>query len=836
VTVRFSSALVLLLALVPSGLVVSRPAAGGAAPQAVNLSTAPDLIDSQWPASWIAVPGAPIRDAGVYHFRRTIDLPAAPERFLVHVSADNRYLLHVNGRRVGAGPARGDLEHWPYDSYDLAPFLTAGANLVAATVWNFGMDAPMAQVSRRAGFLLQGDDPAARVLDTNGSWQAEIERGRAPDPESLRELHARHFYYAASPGERLDGTAMDWQWDRPGSGGPRWTAALEIGRANPRSISKGPGWMLSPEGWLLVPNRLPPMTYEPTSPGEVVESHGAAVDRGFPRAGAARVAAHARARILLDRRTLSNAYPEFVISGGRGASVKVTYAEALYDRDGGKGNRNDLAGKQIAGMFDEIVADGGAGRRFAPLWFRTWRFVEIAVTTTDEPLTLEHVGAWFTGFPFTLGASFESDDPSLAEIFEVGWRTARLAAHETYMDAPYWEQLQYVGDTRIDALISYAMTGDDRLARRAMELFDQSRRADGITQSRYPTREPQYIPPYALFFVEMVHDHWMYVGDRRLVAARLAATRAVLDWFLARQRPDGLLGHLPFWVHGDTGTALDDAIQDPDGGSGVVTMQFLGAARRAAELEEAVGDPGRAAAYRRAADRAARGAARLWDPTHGLMADTPAHRTWSHPVNIVALLEGVVPATERDRVARRVLAIARHPAGRSASGGAGGAWPIDEIPSASYYFRFYLARAMEATGASGAYVDLLDPWRAMLAEGLTTWAEHPEPTRSDCHAWSAHPNFDLLRTVAGIRPASPGFRTVLIAPALGPLRWLSATHPHPAGEIVVRYERTGAGLKAEITLPEGVTGEFLWGGHRRPLTAGRQQFTVAGSGGDRAGP
>jgi hypothetical protein len=359
-----------------------------------------------------------------------------------------------------------------------------------------------------------------------------------------------------------------------------------------------------------------------------------------------------------------------------------------------------------------------------------------------------------------------------------------------------------------------------------MVLFDQSRRSDGITQSRYPTAELQYIPPYALFFVEMVHDHWMYVGDRTFVADRLPATRTVLDWFLAHQRPDGFLDHLPFWVHGDTGTVLEEQVQDPDGGSGVVTMQFLGALRRAAELEEAAGIPARASLYRAAADRAAAAAATLWDQSHGLMADTPARQTWSHPVNIVALLEGVVPATAQKQVLQQVLAVARHPAGRSASGAPGGAWPLTEIPSATFYFRFYLARALEAVSATEDYVELLQPWRTMLSEGLTTWAEHPEPSRSDCHAWSAHPALDLLRVVAGIRPGSPGFTTVLISPALGPLTHVHARHPHPLGDIVVTYDKTANGLTADITLPAHVTGEFRWKGATRALVGGNQHLVV----------
>src|SRR5262245_61976719 len=94
----------------------------------------PRLERAAWKAVWITAAGAPERDPVVLHFRKAITLPSAPGRFLVHVSADNRFVLHVNGARAGAGPARGDVEHWRYQTLDLAPLLKAGRNLVAATV------------------------------------------------------------------------------------------------------------------------------------------------------------------------------------------------------------------------------------------------------------------------------------------------------------------------------------------------------------------------------------------------------------------------------------------------------------------------------------------------------------------------------------------------------------------------------------------------------------------------------------------------------------------------------------------------------------------------------
>jgi hypothetical protein len=60
----------------------------------------------------------------------------------------------------------------------------------------------------------------------------------------------------------------------------------------------------------------------------------------------------------------------------------------------------------------------------------------------------------------------------------------------------------------------------------------------------------------------MVHDYWSWRDDPAFVRDRLPATRASIDWFLARLRTDGLLGFLPYWIHVDTGTSQDEAIKE----------------------------------------------------------------------------------------------------------------------------------------------------------------------------------------------------------------------------------------------------------------------------------
>jgi len=764
------------------------------------------MSSKPWTAQWITAARAPVRDEAVLHFRKIIDLPAKPEHFLVDVSADNQFVFFVNQQRAGSGPSRSDLKHWRYETYDIAPMLHAGRNVLAATVWNFATHAALAQMSDRIGFLVHGQGEAEHLADTDGSWEVEQENAVTTLPPDVPG------YYAAEPGERLDGAAFDWNWDVDSTSGKRWSKAAAL---SPASLRGEPD---SHNSWWLVPDPLPPMEMKLIPGGHVVRSIGVQ-SSDFPNAGMI-VPPHTTAYILLDNSELTTAYPDLAVSGGSGATVRLTYAEALVDASGQKGNRNEIEGKRIIGIHDEFLPGGCSSCEFVPLSWRTWRYLQLDVHTADKPLRIESLHAWFTAFPFTQRAYFHSDDATLSTIWDIGWRTARLDAHDTYMDTPYWERLQYLGDTRIQALISFAVAGDDRLARQAIEAFNDSRITDGLTQSRYPSSLVQMIPTFSLLWVGMIHDFWMYRGDEDFVRRQLSGTRAVMDWFIERQRPDGLLGKIPWWPFVDWGKDFDSGNppQEEDGGSSIITLQFVEALSYAADLEEVMGDAANAGRYRADADRAARAVLKsCWNGQYGLLTDTPAQKHFSQHANVLGVWLDVIPKSEQRIVLAKIL---------SASSDAGFVGPpVPPMTSATYYFRFYLARAIEHAGMGDDYLKLLGPWKQMIGLGLTTWAESPEPTRSDSHAWSAHPNYDLLTIVAGIRPARPGFSAVLIEPHLSNLKLVSAAMPTPKGTVEVEYTRDGNNLKAEITLPAGVSSEIVWNGQRSVLHAGKQEIS-----------
>ncbi|TDW97518.1 alpha-L-rhamnosidase-related protein [Dinghuibacter silviterrae] len=741
-------------------------------------------IPSDFKAAWIGCPGVPAKAYGVYHFRKTFTLSAAPGRFLIHVSADNRYRLWVNGHFVCAGPARSDLAHWYFETVDIGPLLQPGDNVIAALVWNMGEYAPVAQVSNQTGFLLQG-----ALVNTNSSWRVFHDTAYAPLPVDL------HSYYVVGPGDHVRGDAYPWGWEQPGFSDSGWSHASYVDHAFLFGSGTDNRWTLEPRNIPLFPETL-----------QRIPSVRRGGLSGFLQGTPTTIPPSSHVSLLLDQTYNTVAYPSLLVSGGRGATIRMSYAEALFDSAGRKGNRNDIEGKKLTGNADLFEPDGGPHRLFRPLWFRTYRYVQLDITTGADSLVIDDLYGMRTGYPFEAKASFSCNDSSLSDIWRVGWRTALMCAGENYFDCPYYEQLQYEGDTRIQSLISLYVTGDDRLMRKAILDFYHSRIPEGLTQGRYPSNRLQVIPPFSLYWVSMVYDYWMHRGDSAFIEPLLLPIQEVLHWYAGHVDSLDMLGPMNWWSFVDWDDQFPGGVPDgaTNGHSSVVTLQYAYTLNQAAALFADFGMPALASQYRSLAHRLCAGTYRsCFDASRGLMANTPSRTTFSQHASIMGVLSGALPGS----VMRRVL---------SDTG----------ISQTTFYYRFYLTRALKVAGLGDLYYSQLGPWRDMLARGLTTFAEKPDPTRSDCHAWSASPNYDFLATICGIVPAAPGFSQVLIQPCMGPLTEVRGSMPVPAGMVSVHLLRHGEHVTGNVELPSGVKGRFVWKGRVVSLQGGRQEISL----------
>lgn len=755
-----------------------------------------------WPAWWIAGNGWDGHTPVVWAFRRRVELAVAGV-FRIHVSADQRYDLYLDGERIGWGPERGDPACWFYETYDL--HLPAGAHTLVARVWwgGKGVLAPYAHMTAEPAFMVYGEG-AANDLFTTGvaEWEVLPVAGMAFVPPQVRDS------FCVSGGRvEIEGSAFSWDYEK--GGGYGWQTPRKVLGANLRAQGNS-----APYQWWLRHAMLPPM-FEGAVTGGRVRWAGAVWDEATPlraadsldaeaarfdawvKGGAPlRVEADAVRHVLVDLGDYVCGWASVTCSGGAGASIRVRWAESLFteQRWFEKGNRDEIEGKYFRGLYDTYFCDGGKNRFFEPPWWTAGRYLLVSIETAGEPLVLEKFHIRETHYPYRFEAVFNADDTRWNDVAPLAKRVLEMCSHESYMDCPYYEQLMYAGDTRLEVLATYALTRDDRLPQKAIWMFDLSRRDSGFTTARYPTREKQVIPPFSLWWVMMVHDALMWRGDQEFVRARLPGVRAVLEGFRIYVGDDGLLHapkgwnfvDWPGWPKG----------MPPGAESGVNATLNLHACltfAAAAELEDWAGEPLLAQRNRELAARLAASAERVfWDEPRGLFAEDAEHTAFAEHAQYMAMLCGFFDHKAAGLIDRIV------------------SLSDSEITRATIYFSFYLFEAFARHKALDRAYPRFDLWFGLRANGFRTTPEKPEPTRSDCHAWGAHPMFHVFASLCGIRPAAPAFERVRIAPQPCGNKTLRATMPHPNGDITVDLALGGnGGWTGTLATPEGVPAEAL---------------------------
>ncbi|MGO8837499.1 MAG: alpha-L-rhamnosidase C-terminal domain-containing protein [Limisphaerales bacterium] len=745
----------------------------------------------------------------VLRFRKPFEATIAPVR--IHVSADERFELFLDGQRIARGPDRSDVEHWSYSTYDLQ--LAPGTHQMEAVAWSLGPYAPVAQMSWRGGFVLKAE----------GDYDAQLTTGKAA--WEVARLEGCEF--RPGPNPAFVGATMTAQ-----DCGPQWKEGDYVPAIVIRSpLKKTNVWGEPAAGWKLYSTTLPDQLDREITTGRAVALGSGPLARDDSvRAEQARhpdlpkwqaliegqgqivVPANSEQFLLWDLDNYYCAYPLCEVSGGAGARMTWGWAESLYlPKSEAKGQRDEFIGKTFHGVTDTFLPGGGAHQKFSTLWWRAGRWCLVSIKTGAEPLTIHRLALDESRYPTENEGRFDGGDPDLPGVIGLAVRGIQMCTHETYMDCPYYEQLQYDGDTRLELLTTYAMTRDDRLPRRAIELFDFSRRNWGFVNERYPAYLPQNSPTFSLIWALMLNDYAFWRNDPGFVKARVIGLRSMLEHFEPYLNRDGLLENLPGWPFMDWVPEWHDG-DAPDAVTGVSSLNnllYVYALQKSAQVEDSLGEPLLAQRLRAKAERTA-GAVRasFWDETRGLMADNLAHTEFSEHGQCLALLTDTLTGDQARRCFDQLLT-------------------APDLKRTTIYFSFYLMETWQKFGRGDLIVDRINFWKDLVKQGLKTPVEAPGNTRSDCHAWGSHPLFQLHASVAGIRPTSPGFRTVRIAPLPGNLPKIVSRTPHPDGFIALDLAFAGNRCRGSVELPPGITGVFVWHGRELKLTGGANPIDLA---------
>ncbi|AHM60751.1 alpha-L-rhamnosidase [Flammeovirgaceae bacterium 311] len=767
-----------------------------------------------WQAQWISFPNLNPDSYAVLHFRNSFELSEIPARLPLLISADIRYKLYINGKYLGQGPANNDQRHYVYDEHDIATSLRKGKNTIAVTVFSLAEMTPLRYETSGAKLIVQAsNDALSKVLNTgSGNWRVKLNEAYSPTRRG-REFEVIS-YFAMGGGEKIKADQYPWGWKEQGFDDAGWPVAMAIAKG----ANYGHKYEYGAADLSLQARSIPFMdeSFEQrpvmrNTPGPLTKGFVTAWQKNKPLT----IPANTEATLLLDQTYLTKGHPYYTFSGGRNAVVKVGYAETLFVdvEEHQQGHRDVVDGKEFIGLSDIYLLDGGKDREFSTLIPRVWRYIQVKVKTADEPLSWNSYQATKFIYPFRENASFASNLPVHKSIWNVGWRTARLCADETYMDCPYYEQLQYVGDTRIQALISLYVSGDDRLMKNAINQFANSITDEGITQSRFPSSSLQYIPPYSLFWVNMVHDYHMHRKDDAFTAQYLHQITSVLLWFETRLREDKLLGPMPWWSYVDVVDGWTKASPPGswEGGSLMLTLQYVYALQDAIALLEHHQKDALAKYFSDLKNSIQQAVvAKGYNADSRLFADTPDQASYSQHTNIMAILTDTAPINQQAAIFEKITT-------------------DPSVARTNIYFSFYLHRAAQKTGNGAYFLNNLDIWKKMLKQGLTTFSETMQQTRSDCHAWSASPNYEFLNLVCGIQPASAHFESIRIEPNPGSLRKLSGKMPHPKGSIGVDFSFDKNSVAGEIVIPENTQATFYWKGKEVPLVQGKNSIKISNS-------
>ena len=784
------------------------------------------------------------------YFRKTFVFTKKVKKCLVHVSADGRYQLFVNGNFVGRGPARCSPEQQIVDPYDLASFLKPGKNVIAALVHSYGRNTswyelPPWEAGRAfgcGGFFLQGvvqTTAETILLDTDDSWCfCESEAWQRDVPSgSLGFIEIYDTQKEPTAWRDLDFDATGWQ-----------TAEILRVRGRNTNADVVPFPM-------LVERDIPHLFEEIRLPAKVLTYGDVKNDRQTTdivsrlenekidelklckiRNPSALCEEKGTTQIITTDDLSAGIVIDFgeIVSGRIHFDLEAEEKGAVIDFTFGDRLQKDGRVKMFEGIpgFDPKYAHRYVSRKGRQNWEQfEWfgfRYLQMTVRNCSKPLTLHTVAVNFTAYPVQQRGRFACSDELLNKLWLTGAKTVSLAMHDAYDDCPTREQRQWVGDGYVQMLVNFAAFGDTKLAAHFLRQIAGSQQPNGLVMMMAPGDFAQAkftnIPDFCLYWIMEICRYINYSGDSDILTELYPAVVKAIAWFEQYLNDEFLLTDVPHWVF------IDWAELDKSGQVAALNAQFVEALHAAADFSHTLDLHQQAENYDLLAQRITEAINNyFWDDTRDVYVDArkngvPSRRV-SQQTNAAVMAFNIAPETRWQHIFRSILDENRLVLTR--------AWdletetiPFDEeknVVMAQPFYCHHLHKAMNKAGLHEALLRNIRKWSCMLEDNHSTfwetWKLHE--ISSKCHGWSATPTFDLSTYVLGVRPIQPGFTKFSVSPTPAGLDLARGVFPTPKGDILIEWENSKRKFDLYLKIPGGTEAEIVI-----PLPSGKQLQSV----------
>lgn len=819
-------------------------------------------------AKWVSVPREEIQEKKIYEGDMTGRFAyficqasaAINSRLTLHITANSRYRLWINGEPVLSGPCKGDYYRHYYETVDVGGYLNAGENIVAVQVLYLDPDQADGQyeerssifgvVSRGGGHRLavEGDilDEAGRRVDTlttgRAKWRVWLDGS----------FYLKSDEITANLGgikEEITFGPSPYMWKL--SAHPEWKAAA----AGPDVMKTDFMEKVGLSQLLPLTRREIPLLYE-------LPDHFAMemTPTGILENGTLTIAPGRCVELLLDAGVHKNGYMQYRFVGGKGRRISFTYFEKFVKK-GMTIARDDRSLGEITGLTDTVTLEEDRELIYEPFWYRTFRFLRIRISAGETQITMDAPVFFRTGYPLKAQSQVSSSEKWVGDVYEICQRTLENCMMETYMDCPYYEQMQFPMDTRLQMLFNYAAGTDMALAKKVLTDYHCGMQPCGLIPGKYPSAYLQVISTFSLHYIFLMAEYYEQTGDLPPLMEYRPDVDRILGYYDRKRNAAGLVEDLGFWEFVDWQKAWADTAGCPRarkaGPSTIINLMYAYALLLGAKIYSYTGRPATAAEYMDRRDQILdRIQKYCWDFQAGMYREGPEYTEFSQHAQSWAVLNGM-DGTEggwrREKGMDQTEGGWRAKAGPDAAGVPGNGMAADgwqahlmgmrnimlrsvskdapkpgckPVIPVSFSTAYEFFRAMEKAGCYGETKDSMMRWAHLVDLHCTTCPEEPENGRSECHAWSALPMYELLRCVAGIRSDGAGWPRVVVAPHLDDVPDLRGKAWTPKGAILFEYRQEKGRWVYELTLPTGLNGSFVYpDGRRADLREGKNRLS-----------
>ena len=784
----------------------------------VDARTGDPGTDLQRSFIWLA--SAPVDQPIYAAFRKNFELSGTPEAATLHLFADSRYILWINGQYIERGPCRFDPIAPEYDTLNVRPYLKRGVNALAVLVHHhhevmrgtnwLGLNGRMMRHAPglTARLQVQPVDSSPFVLLTDLSWRGTTRTRFEPSPTNdWTEM------WASIP-ERVDARRDSGDWTQVGFHDTAWEPPTRV---------DGSLWgTLQPRGTpRLRESDVGPMTLlELTRAGSGVKTI-----EDEPRSSPAALPLELRAgdQLVWDVGMFAQAYSTIDLEAEAGSELEVEYAQRFF----GTG-RNP---SESYGRVNRYLARAG---RQSYMSGDTFGFKYLVVRLKSGQTTIHGVRVINRLYPFDVAGTFHCNDPLLNQLWTNCVNTIRVCSEDAYVDCATRERVEWMADgyavayrtTRV-ALVGPGDGGqplyaDPRLLRNLLRHIGQSLQPDGRLKAHHPSDRWDihgYIEDYSCLWVQALREYYDHTGDLALARELWPALTAQIQWFLDRRTTNGLVTAREFVYPGSN--PLCYQVCEGTTFNGHLIRALRDASYLAGQMARAAEEAEYASAARRldqALDHY------LWDDASGTYRSGIVEgrkQPPSVPAAFIPLALNIVPVARRQQVQQWLLAHCSN---------------YDGLPYA-HQFLFEALYGIGTDHADRMVLSLIRQKWATMAQSETQTVWEGFSPGENCHEAGAVPAYFLSAFVLGVRLDEPATaRHLLIQPRLADLKDAEGTVVTELGLVTVRWKRNEAGTvldfgfdvppgaRATVALPDLDENAMidLDGGTLPPLAVKRQ--------------